>query len=95
MQLPRLLRAGPKYTYILIYVNGIIILYKAPFNFMSMLMDKNHVKTSSIGDPKLYLGKYTGKVDYIDVSYAWTMSSDYYVKEAIKDVNIRMKDDNM
>ena len=62
---------------------------------MSMLMDKNHVKTSSIGDPKLYLGKYTGKVDYIDVSYAWTMSSDYCVKEAIKDVNIRMKDDNM
>ena len=41
------------YTYILVYVDDILILDKDPRKFMSMLMENNTVKPSSIGDIKL------------------------------------------
>ena len=51
---------------------------------MAMLESNYTVKPSSIGDPKVYLGADFGKVLYGDGSYAWTMSYDSYVNEAIK-----------
>ena len=62
---------------------------------MAMLDIKYTVKTSSIGDTKVYLGANFGKVSYGDGSYAWTMSSDSYVKKVIKNVNKRLKEDGL
>ena len=62
---------------------------------MSMLMDNYTVNPSIIGYPKLQLGTYIIKVDYGDVSYAWTMRLDYYVKEDIRNVKKNIKDETM
>ena len=62
---------------------------------MYMLESNHTVKPSSSGDSKVYLGAYVGKLLYGDDSYAWTMSSDSYVKEAINNVNNRIKEDGL
>ena len=49
------------------------------------------VKLSSIGYPKVYFRAEIGKVLYGDGSYTWTTSSDFYVKESIKNVKKRLK----
>ena len=46
-------------------------------------------------DPNIYLGTDIGNVDFFNVSCAWKMSSDLYVKEDIKNVKIRMKYEKM
>ena len=60
---------------------------------MAMLESKYKVKIFIIGEPKIYLGADVEKVLYVDGSYAWTMSSDYYVKEARKNVKKNLKED--
>ena len=62
---------------------------------MSMFMQNYTVKTSSIGDPDIYLCLYIAKLDYLNGYYAKTMSSDSYVKEAIGNVKKRMKQEKM
>ena len=60
---------------------------------MYMLESKYTVKPSSIGEPKVYIGSNVRRLLYGDGSYAWTMSSDLYVKEAISNVKKRLKED--
>ena len=79
------------YSYILVYVDDILMIDKAPRRYMTMLESKFPVKPSSIEEPTIYLGANINKVYYPDGSYAWTMSSDSYVKEAVKNVKQRMQ----
>lgn len=58
-----------------------------------MIQEKFLVKKGSIDKPKIYLGANIGKVSYPDGSVSWTMSSDSYVKEAVRNVKDRMKAD--
>ena len=44
------------------------------------------MKPSSIGEPKVYLGANILKAYYSDGSYAWTIGSQSYIKEAICNV---------
>ena len=81
------------YAYILVYVDDILIIDKNPRKYMDMLEEKFPVKPSSIEEPKLYLGANIGRVEYPDGSKAWTMSSDSYVKEAIRNVKQRLQED--
>ena len=81
------------YSYILVYVDDILILDKLPGKYMTMIQEKFPVKQGSIEEPKIYLGANIGKVSYPDGSVAWTMSSDSYVKEAVRNVKLRMKSD--
>ena len=83
------------YTYIFVQVDDIIIVEKDHSKLMSTLMKNYTVKTSSIGEPNLYLGSDIGKLDYIYGSCAWRMRQDYYIKEAIRNVKKHMKDENM
>ena len=83
------------YSYILVYVDDILIIHKSPNEYMEMLKEKYTVKPASIGEPKIYLGADIGKVSYADGSYAWSMSSDSYVKEAIKNVKARLRRDGL
>lgn len=81
------------YSDILVYVDDLLIVDKNPQKYMTMIQDKFPVKQASIEEPKIYLGANIGKVDYPDGSKAWTMSSDSYVKEAIRNVKQRMQQD--
>lgn len=60
---------------------------------MEMLKSTYTVKPSSIGTPDRYLGADIKKVQLSDGTYAWTMSSQTYVKNAVKNVKERMKRD--
>ena len=53
------------------------------------------VKPSSIGDTKIYLGSNVGNFLYGNGFYAWTMSSNFCVKEVINSVKKRLKEEAM
>ena len=74
------------YAYIFVYVNDILIIDKNPERFMNLLKENYTLKPSSIREPKVYLGADISKSYYPDGSYAWTMGSQSYVKEAIHNV---------
>ena len=67
-------------------MNDILIIDKNPERFMNLLKENYTVKPSSIGEPKVYLGADILKAYDSDGSYAWTMGSQSYVKEAIRNV---------
>ena len=81
------------YSYILVYVDDLLIIDKAPNKYMTMVQESFTVKPSSIETPTSYLGADIGKVSYPDGSYAWTMGSYSYVKRAIKNLKKRMEKD--
>lgn len=81
------------YAYILVYVDDVLIIDSTPHKYMEILKASYTVNPSSIGVPKTYIGADIGKMKYPDGSYAWTMGSNTYVKEAIKNVKKRLKDD--
>ena len=58
------------YTYILVYIDHTIIVYKDPCKLIYMLVKKYTAKSSRIGDPQLYLGGDIRNVDYDD-GYYW------------------------
>lgn len=83
------------YSYILVYVDDLLIIDKKPDSFMSQIQNNFKVKPSSIEEPKTYLGADTSKVFYPDGSYAWTMGSQSYVKKAIKNLKKKLENDGL
>ena len=81
------------YSYILVYVDDILILSEDPKAYMQMLSEQYYVKESSIGAPNLNLGTQYKLVTGRSVNPAWSSSTDRYVKEATSIVFERM--DNM
>ena len=81
------------YSYILVYVDDLLIIDKAPKRFMDQVQQKFTVKPSSIEEPKSYLGADISKVYYNDGSYAWCMGSETYVGQAIKNLKKRLEQD--
>jgi hypothetical protein len=79
------------YAYILVYVDDLLIIHKDPKEFMTQIQESFTVKPSSIGEPKSYLGADIGKVYYEDGSYGWTMGSETYTTQAIKNLKKRME----
>ena len=74
------------YAYILLYVDDILIIDKYLEQLMSLLKENYTGKQSSIREPKVYLCAVILKVYHPDGSYAWTMGSQSYIKEAICNV---------
>ena len=62
------------YSYVLVYVDNILILDKIPAKYMTMIQEKFPVKKESIEKQKIYLGANIGKVSYPDGSVAWTVN---------------------
>ena len=48
--------SGPQYSYILVYVDDILIVADKPKKYMDALSKHYYVKGTSIGPPNLYLG---------------------------------------
>jgi hypothetical protein len=83
------------YSYILVYVDDLLIIDKEPKKFMAQIQDSFTVKPDSIEEPKTYLGADIGKVYYPDGSYAWTMGSETYVKKVVKNMKAKMAKDGL
>ena len=72
------------YTYILVYVDDILILDKTPKKHMDMFEESYTVKLSIIVDSKVYIGADNGRVYHYDGSYKWVMKSKSYARETTK-----------
>ena len=70
------------YSYILVYVDDILILSEDPKTYMQMLSEQYYIKDNSIGAPHLYLGTQYKLVTSRSGNPAWSSSTDRYVKEA-------------
>ena len=78
------------YSYILVYVDDILIVANKPEEYMTTLSKHYYVKESSIGPPKLYLGTQYKLVTDRSGQQAWSSSTDTYVKEATGIVSNRV-----
>ena len=56
-----------------------------------MIQKKFTIKPGSIDKPKVYLGADIGKVSYPDISHAWTIISDSYYEEALKNTKTKFQ----
>jgi hypothetical protein len=84
------------YSYILVYTDDILIVHTEPMRYMEMLKDNYRVKPESIGPPKIYLGANMSKVGTKSgVGECWGMNSEQYVREAVKNVKSRLKEDGL
>ncbi len=79
------------YTYILVYVDDILIVSTRPKDYMAQLSTYYYVKESSIGAPDLYLGTKYKQVKDRSGQITWSSSTDSYVQEATKVVFERMQ----
>ena len=79
------------YSYILVYVDDILIVSHAPTVYMDRLSKHYYVKKNSIGPPKLYLGTAYKQVTDRSGKKAWASSTDQYVREATSIVFDRME----
>ena len=71
------------YSYILVYVDDILIISHDPERYMNQLKSKYYVKEDSIGPPKLYLGAEFKRVTNRSGGKCWASSCNRYVKEAV------------
>ena len=83
------------YSYIVVYVDDLLIIDKEPTVFMNQIQETFKVKKDSIEEPKSYLGADISKVYYHDGSYAWSMGSESYLKKVIKNLKKKMTDDGI
>ena len=63
-----------------------LIIDKQPEHIMEQVVERYNVRWDTIKQPEQYLGDDVGKIFFGDGSYAWTMSSQSYVKNSVKNV---------
>ena len=78
---------------ILIYVDDMLIIDKFPDVIMKQVQDQYNVRSDTIKEPSKYLGADVRKIYYNDGTHAWTMGSESYVRNAVKNIKEWMKDD--
>ena len=83
------------YAYILIYVDDMLIIAEDPRKIMESVRETYKVRDDTIKEPDQYLGADISKVHFDDGSFAYTMSSESYVKNAVKNVKARLNDDGL
>ena len=93
---PAIKKNGDKYyEYVLVYVDDLLVVSEEPMLVMDELGKRYTLKDGSVHEPTTYLGAQFGKFK-IKTSQdpdkeRWSMSSDNYVKQAIKDVEAEVK----
>ena len=83
------------YSYILVYTDDILICDEHPRKYMDLLSSKYRLIAGSIGPPSVYLGANVQKIDtrVPGPNQCWRFSAEQYVREAVKNVKKRLKED--
>jgi hypothetical protein len=82
------------YAYILVYVDDLLLCHEEPYKIMEKIKSSYPVTAKSIGPPKVYLGANIQKLPSNTVGKdCWGSSSEQYVREAVKNVKARLKQD--
>ncbi|GFH50430.1 hypothetical protein CTEN210_06904 [Chaetoceros tenuissimus] len=83
------------YSYILVYVDDLLIINKNPKRFMERIQGDITVKKESIGPPDRYLGADVRKVEDDGAKSFWTVSSNSYLDKAIKNLKAKLKESGL
>ncbi|GFH61944.1 pol protein [Chaetoceros tenuissimus] len=83
------------YSYILVYVDDLLIIDKNPKRFMEQIQGDFTVKKESISPPDRYLGADIRKVEDDGAKPFWTMSSNSYLDKAIKNLKAKLKESGL
>ena len=84
----------PYYAYILCYVDDLLIIHEDPYKDMEKIKNVYPVAEKSIGPPSVYLGANIQKLDSNTPNKeCWGASAEQYVREAVKNVKARLKQD--
>lgn len=82
------------YSYILVYTDNLLCVHENPTDILNILKKKCPMKLDSISPPKIYLGANIQKVESKSEGVScWGMSSERYVKKAVRNVKDQMKKD--
>ena len=82
------------YSYILCYIDGVLIIHETPQKLMKMLESRYPLKTDKPSEPMVYLGANIQKLpSIIKGKECWGASTEQYVKEAITNVKQQLKKD--
>ena len=85
---------GEYYEYVLVYTDDILAVSEDPKSILNALDQHYLLKPSSIGPPKTYLGAEIGlhALDDDPTRKRWYMSSDKYIKDAVRNVKAWIKE---
>ena len=72
------------YSYILCYVDDILVFHHNSMSILPKINEYLHLKTSLVGDPDIYLGAKLKQVKLPNGLMAWGMSPSKYVQQADK-----------
>ena len=81
------------YTYLLIYVDDVICIDTDPKSYIDAIGEVFKIKDGSAGPPSVYLGANIQKLSSRSGGECWGMSCEQYVRDAIKNVKDRLKED--
>jgi hypothetical protein len=82
---------NPVWEYVLVYSDDFLVIAKDPGAIIAEIDKRFKIKEGSCGEPTQYLGAAISKYQLQDGSWAWAMSSDTYVKGAIENIEIYLK----
>ena len=84
------------YSYILVYTDNLLCVHENPTDILNILKKKCPMKLDSISPPKIYLGANIQKVESKSEGVScWVMSSERYVRKAVRNVKDQMKKDGL
>ena len=81
------------YELILVYVDDILLVSANPQPVLDEIDSHYKIKAGSVGEPSLYLGAQVYKHSLPDGSWAWGMTSEKYLTNAVKIVEQMLVDD--
>ena len=76
-------RGREYYSYILCYVDDILVIHHDAMPVLSMIDKFMKLKPDSVGDPSVYLGAKLKRVQLDNDVWCWTLSPSKYVHEAV------------
>ena len=80
------------YSYILCYVDDSTVVHHAASGIVDRIDKYFTLKSSSIGDPDIYLGANPRKMKMPNGDWCWTTSPSKYVQEAAKNCEMHLKE---
>ena len=78
------------YEYVLVYSDDFLVVALDPKAIIDKIDGKFKIKEGSTGQPTQYLGATIAKYQVEDGSWAWSMSSDQYVKASLENIKSYM-----
>ena len=81
------------YEYVLVYVDDVLAISHDPMTIMKRIGEHFTIKDDKYGPPTTYLGANFEQIQLDDGSWAWSMTSEHYVKNLIETVSDLLAED--